>query len=98
MATGQSRIAVDADGVKDVRIGMGAKAHPSTRIVVDLEQACAYELTPGPAGKLILTLHANAIAQAALLRPLCRDQDSGSQPAGSGERGGCRARWRSQPF
>ena len=49
MATGQSRIAVDADGVKDVRIGMGAKAHPSTRIVVDLEKACAYELTPGPA-------------------------------------------------
>src|SRR6201988_4678997 len=65
MATGQSRIAVDADGVKDVRIGMGAKSHPSTRIVVDLEKACAYELTPGPAGKLILTLHANAVAQAA---------------------------------
>jgi len=65
MATGQSRIAVDADGVKDVRIGMGAKSHPSTRIVVDLEKACAYELTPGPAGKLILTLHANTVAQAA---------------------------------
>ena len=65
MATGQSRIAVDADGVKDVRIGMGTKSHPSTRIVVDLEKACAYELTPGPAGKLVLTLHANAVAQAA---------------------------------
>src|SRR5579862_3379563 len=65
MATGQSRIAVVADGVKDVRIGMPAKSHPSTRIVVDLEKACAYELTPGPAGKLILTLHANAVAQAA---------------------------------
>jgi len=65
MATGQSRIAVDADGVKDVRIGMGAKSQPSTRIVVDLEKACAYDLTPGPAGKLILTLHANTVAQAA---------------------------------
>ena len=65
MATGQSRIAVDADGVKDVRIGMGEKSHPNTRIVVDLEKACAYELTPGPAGKLILTLHANTVAQAA---------------------------------
>ena len=63
MATGQSRIAVDADGVKDVRIAMGAKSHPSTRIVVDLEKACAYELTPGPAGKLILTLHAKTVAQ-----------------------------------
>ena len=26
-----------------------------TRIVVDLDKACAYELTPGPAGKLVLT-------------------------------------------
>ena len=65
MATGQTRIAVDADGVKDVRIGMSAKSHPSTRIVVDLEKACAYELIPGPAGKLILTLHANTGAQVA---------------------------------
>src|SRR5579859_3545948 len=64
MATGQSRIAVDANGVKDVRIGMPAKSHPSTRIVVDLEKACAYELTPGPAGKLVLSLHANPVAQA----------------------------------
>ncbi|HZC23482.1 MAG TPA: AMIN domain-containing protein, partial [Candidatus Binatia bacterium] len=62
MATGQSRIAVDANGVKDVRIGMPAKSHPSTRIVVDLEKACAYELTPGPAGKLVLSLHANPVA------------------------------------
>jgi type IV pilus assembly protein PilQ len=65
MATGQSHIAVDADGVKDVRIGMPVKSHPSTRIVVDLEKACAYELTPGPAGKLVLSLHANPVAQAA---------------------------------
>ncbi|MGB8062072.1 MAG: type IV pilus secretin PilQ [Candidatus Sulfotelmatobacter sp.] len=81
MATGQSRIAVDADGVKDVRIGMGAKAHPSTRIVVDLEKACAYELTPGPAGKLILTLHANAIAQAAAETAAETKTVAASQPA-----------------
>jgi type IV pilus assembly protein PilQ len=66
MATGQSRIAVGAEGVKGVRIGMdGKKQHPTTRVVVDLEKACAYELTPGPAGKLILTLHAKDAAQAA---------------------------------
>ena len=65
MATGQTRIAVGAAGVKDVRIGMDGQAHPTTRIVVDLDKACAYELTPGPAGKLVLTLHANAVAKAA---------------------------------
>ncbi len=65
MATGQSRIAVGAAGVKSVRIGMDGQAHPSTRIVVDLEKACAYELTPGAAGKLVLTLHSNAVAKAA---------------------------------
>jgi type IV pilus assembly protein PilQ len=65
MATGRTHIAVGADGVKDVRIGTDGQTHPTTRIVVDLDQACAYELTPGPAGKLVLTLHANAVAKAA---------------------------------
>src|SRR5581483_126170 len=65
MATSQRRIAVDAAGVKGVRIGMDGQAHPTTRIVVDLDKACAYELTPGPAGKLVLTLHAGEVAQAA---------------------------------
>jgi type IV pilus assembly protein PilQ len=65
MATGQARIAVGAAGVKDVRIGMDGQTHPTTRIVIDLDQACAYELTPGSAGKLVLTLHANAVAKTA---------------------------------
>jgi type IV pilus assembly protein PilQ len=65
MATGQTRIAVGAAGVKSVRIGMDGQTHPSTRIVVDLDQACAYELTPGSAGKLVLTLHPNTVAKAA---------------------------------
>ena len=63
MATGQSHISVDAAGVKGVRIGMNGQAHPTTRVVVDLEKACAYELTPGPAGKLVLTLHGSAGTQ-----------------------------------
>jgi len=63
MATRQTRIAVGTAGVKSVRIGMDGQAHPSTRIVVDLDQACAYELTPGAAGKLVLTLHAKAVAK-----------------------------------
>jgi len=65
MATGQSRIAVGAAGVKGVRIGMDGQTPPTTRIVVDLDQACAYELTPSATGKLVLTLHANAQSQAA---------------------------------
>ena len=64
MASGKSRIDVGAAGVKDVRIGMDGQMPPTTRIVIDLEKACAYELTPGPAGKLVLTLHANAVAKA----------------------------------
>jgi len=65
LATGRTRIAVGEAGVKGVRIGMDGQAHPTTRVVVDLEKACAYDLTPEPGGKLILTLHANAVAQAA---------------------------------
>ncbi len=65
MATAQKRIAVNASGVKDVRIGMDGQTPPTTRIVVDLDKACAYDLTPGTAGKLVLTLHAQAVAQAA---------------------------------
>jgi len=64
MATGKTHIEVGDSGVKGVRIGTGGQAHPATRVVVDLEKACAYDLTPGPEGKLILTLHTNATAQA----------------------------------
>jgi type IV pilus assembly protein PilQ len=65
MASGQHRIAVDAAMVKGVRIGMDGHTPPTTRIVVDLAQACNYDLTPGPAGKLVLTLHSAALAKAA---------------------------------
>ena len=66
MATGQKHIDVGAAGVKGVRIGMDGQTPPTTRIVVDLDKACAYDLTPGPAGKLVLTLHASDVAKAAL--------------------------------
>ena len=81
MATGQSRIAVGASGVKGVRIGMNGQAHPTTRVVVDLDQACAYELTPGAAGKLVLTLHANAVAKAAPATAPVADQSASQAPA-----------------
>jgi len=64
MATAQRHIPVDSTGVKDVRIGTNGQNPPTTRIVVDLEKNCAYELTPSASGKLVLTLHANAVAKA----------------------------------
>jgi AMIN domain len=57
MATPQSKIAVGSAGVKGVRIGMDGKTPPTTSVVVDLDQAMAYELTPGPGNKFILTFH-----------------------------------------
>jgi type IV pilus assembly protein PilQ len=63
MATGRSHITVGASGVKGVRIGMDGHTPPTTRVVVDLDKACAYELTPGPAGKLVLTLRAHALTR-----------------------------------
>ncbi|HEY6370802.1 MAG TPA: AMIN domain-containing protein [Candidatus Sulfotelmatobacter sp.] len=57
VATSQNKIPVGSAGVKGVRIGMDGKTPPTTSVVVDLSQPLAYELTPGPAGKVILTLH-----------------------------------------
>jgi type IV pilus assembly protein PilQ len=66
MATGQqTHITVGSAGVKGVRIAMDGQTPPTTRVVVDLEQACRYELTPLADGKLVLTLHAQSAAAAA---------------------------------
>jgi len=64
MATGQSHIAVGSYGIKGVRVGTDGKIPPTTRVVVDLEKAMAYELTPSADGKLVLTLHAQTVARA----------------------------------
>jgi len=57
MATGQSRVRVDGEGVKGVRVGMDGQKPPTTRVVVDLERQCRYELLPGGDRKLVLKLH-----------------------------------------
>ena len=57
VATAQSKIPVGSGGVKGVRIGMDGKNPPTTSVVVDLEKALAYDVAPGPAGKVILILH-----------------------------------------
>jgi Tfp pilus assembly protein PilP len=63
MATPQSKIPVGIAGVKGVRIGMDGKTPPTTSVVVDLEQASQYEVTPGPGNMLVLTLHTQAVAK-----------------------------------
>ena len=57
VATAQNKIPVGSGGVKGVRIGMDGKNPPTTSVVVDLEKAIAYDVAPGPAGKVILILH-----------------------------------------
>jgi len=60
VASSQNKIPVGSGGVKGVRIGMDGKTPPTTSVVIDLEKAMAYDITPGDAGQLILTLHAQA--------------------------------------
>jgi len=69
MTTGQRHITVGSAGVKGVRIGTDGQTPPTTRVVVDLEQACRYELTPSADGKLVLTLHTQQAAAASSRAP-----------------------------
>jgi Tfp pilus assembly protein PilP len=62
VASATNKIPVGSGGVKGVRIGMDGKTPPTTSVVVDLDKAMAYDVTPGDAGQLILTLHAQGAA------------------------------------
>jgi type IV pilus assembly protein PilQ len=63
MATSQSRIHVGSDGVSGLRVGTDAAK--TTRVVVDLDRLCKYELVPGPGEKFTLKLEtAAAVATA----------------------------------
>jgi hypothetical protein len=68
VASAQNKIAVDAGGVKGVRIGMDGKTPPTTSVVVDLEKSLTYDLSDA-AGKAILTLHTQGGMQAAAVAP-----------------------------
>src|SRR5438477_5920330 len=60
MATSQSRIGVQSDGVKGIRIGMDGQTPPTTHVVIDLAQACRYELLPSGDNKFVLKLYTGA--------------------------------------
>jgi type IV pilus assembly protein PilQ len=55
--TDKRQVDVDSDGVKDVRVGMNGATPPSTRVVVDLEKACKFEVVPGEDNKIVVRLH-----------------------------------------
>ncbi|HKS75128.1 MAG TPA: type IV pilus secretin PilQ [Terriglobales bacterium] len=64
-ASSQSRLSVGRDGVKDVRLGMDGGTPPTSRVVVDLDKSCRYELVSG-GDKIVVKLHtALAVAKAA---------------------------------
>jgi type IV pilus assembly protein PilQ len=68
-AVAQRNIAVDGDGVKGLRVGMDGHTPPNTRIVVDLDKACQYELEPSTDGKMILKLHTGSVAAKKMATP-----------------------------
>lgn len=88
------RIPVGDQGVSAVRIGTDASA--TTRVVVDLDRLCKYELVPGPGDSLTLKLSSGAAqaqtapapakpaataAMAALAAPAPSKMDSGKSVA-----------------
>jgi type IV pilus assembly protein PilQ len=66
--TEQRHIAVGSDGVDGVRVGMDGQVPPTTRVVVDLQQAMAYDLVPG-SDKIVLKIHPGTVAKATTPAP-----------------------------
>jgi type IV pilus assembly protein PilQ len=66
--TNQRQIAVGSDGVKAVRVGMDGRIPPTTRVVLDLDKAAAYELVPD-GDKLILKPRVGETAKVAAPAP-----------------------------
>ena len=68
MATAQSLISVDSDGVKSVRIGMDSQVPRTTHVVVnlagvDLASKRQYELVPEKDGSFTLQIRDGAVAR-----------------------------------
>jgi len=68
-ATVQNHISVGSDGVKGVRIGSDGHVPPTTSIVIDLVQACPYELLQGGDNRIIVKLHPAAVKANAKVVP-----------------------------
>ncbi|MBV9572560.1 MAG: type IV pilus secretin PilQ [Acidobacteriales bacterium] len=55
--TSRNNFNVGSEGVKGVRIGTDRLTPPTTRIVVDLLEACPYDLLPRSGDKIVLKFH-----------------------------------------
>ena len=78
-AASQNHIVVGRDGVKGIRIGTDGQTPPTTSVVIDLLQPCAYELVPAN-GKLVVKLRPSATTAAAPSAPPVQ-QVASAQPA-----------------
>ena len=84
IASSRRLIDVDNDGVKAVRLGMDGQTTPNSRIVVDLMQACRYELVPGRDNRLVLKLYTKpAAAKTSIPQPVAaaKTEVAAAQPA-----------------
>ena len=70
MASEQNHINVGSDGVKGVRLGTNGMTPPTTRVVVDLDKACRYELVPGSDNKIVLKLYTAVTAAKSAAKPV----------------------------
>ena len=68
-ATSTSHIQVTDEEVKDVRIGTDGQNPPTTRVVVDLAQACNYELVSGKENQIVLKLDLPATSAKQVAKP-----------------------------
>ena len=55
--TSRNHLSVGSDGIKGVRIGTDGQTPPTTSVVIDLLDACTYEVAPSGDGKFVLKLH-----------------------------------------
>jgi type IV pilus assembly protein PilQ len=56
-ATSRNHLSVESDGIRGVRIGMDGHVPPTTSVVIDLLDACSYEVASGSDNKVVLKLH-----------------------------------------
>ena len=81
LATSNDRIHVARNGVQDVRIGWDRQAVPSSRIVIDLDHPCKYELVPSGDNKVVLKLHSGAsVAKLAKPAPVATTASATATP------------------
>lgn len=81
MATPYSRIAVDSQQIKAVRIGSDRQTPPTTRVVIDCVQACQYEQLPSGQNEVVLNVRANATSTSSTRQEMSENRPTSGMPA-----------------